>query len=342
MIKGNFNVTSSLLDLNELMSPEDTTAAATTDTTAMAVVEVPANIDFVLTSNFKKVLYDNMDMSNITGSIIVKNSIASMTNLKMNMLEGSMIVNGSYDTKNIKKPVVDFDLAITDFDLPKTYHTFNTIEKLAPVAKYCTGKFSTGIQFVSDLDNKMEPVLKTLTGGGKLETKNVIVAGFGPLEKLAEVSKMDKYKTLALNNTNISFQFKNGRVNIDPFDVKLGNNNINIGGSNGFDQTIDYSMKIEVPSSEMGAAAGMINSLLANAGTSLGDKIKLNALVGGTVTKPTVKLAFGGSEGKSATDALKDKAKEEFDKKKKEAEEEKKKNLENSKPLSQIPLKEYE
>lgn len=244
-----------------------------------------------------------------------------MTDLKMNMLEGSMVVNGSYDTKNIKKPVVDFDLAITDFDLPKTYKTFNTIEKLAPVAKYATGKFSTGIKFVCDLDNKMEPVLSTLTGGGKLKTQNVIISGFGPMEKLAEVSKMAKYKTLALTNTDISFTFKDGRVDIDPFDVKLGSGNVNISGSNGFDQTIDYTMKIEVPSSEMGGAASMINGMLAQAGGSLGEKIKLNALVGGTVTKPTVKLGFAGSEGTSAADALKNKAKEEFDKKKKEAEE---------------------
>ena len=344
LIKGNFNVASSLLDLNELMGPEDTTkAAATADTAAMSVVAVPANIDFVLSSNFKKVLYTNMDMTNMSGSVIVRNSRVSMTDLKMNMLDGSMITNGSYDTKNIKKPVVDFDLNISDFDLPKTYKTFNTIEKLAPVAKYCTGKFSTNIKFVSDLDNKMSPVLSTLAGEGKLLTKNVVISGFAPIVKLAEATKMEKYKTMTLNNTNISFKFKDGRVNIDPFDVKLGNSNVNISGSNGFDQTIDYTMNIEVPSSEMGGTASAVNGLLGQmGGGSMGDKIKLNALIGGTVTKPTIKLGFGGSSGKSATDALKDKAKEELDKKKKELEGQAKAEIDKAKAEAERLKKEAE
>jgi len=323
-IKGKFTLNSNLMDLNELMGPEteETTAA---DTISTGVAEVPSNIDFVLNSYIGMLLYDNMEMKNVSGNLVVRDSKVSMSDLKMNLLDGSMVVNGSYDTKNIKKPHVDFDLAIADFDITKTFKTFNTIEKLAPVAKYANGKFNTTFKFSSDLDQKMEAILTTLGGYGKLQTKNVVVSNFAPITKVADAIKMEKYKSFALNNTNISFAFKDGKVNIDPFDVKIGNSSITMFGSNGFDQTINYTMAFDIPKNELGSAANTaVSGLLAKASgkganVSLPENIKINALIGGTVTNPTVKVDLKES-GKAVVEDLKEQAKAELDKKKAELE----------------------
>ena len=323
VLKGSFNLKSTLMDLNEFMG--DDASSATTDTAATAMIEVPPNLDFAVAASFSKLLYTNMEMTNVSGTVKVKDAKATMENVKMNLLDGAMIVDGSYDTKNIKKPLMDFDLNISDFDLTKTYKTFNTIQKLAPIAKYAAGKFSTTIKFAGAMNNKMDIDLKTLNGIGKLQTKNIVVSGFEPINKVADAIKMEKYKRLDMSNTNLSFKFKDGRVNIDPFDVKLANSKVNIAGSNGFDESIDYTMKFEIPRSEFGSQANaLVDGLLSQANSkgaklSMGDKVNLDVLVGGTVSKPTIKTGLNGS-GASLMDNLKNQAKAELDKQKTELE----------------------
>ncbi len=319
-LKGKFLVNSNYLDVNEIMG-EQTTPETAADTSKSGIVEVPANIDFELDGNFSRMLYSNMDMRNVKGKIVVRDSKVSMQDLFMLLLDGSMVLNGSYSTANLKKPEVDFSMKIDNFDLSKTVKTFNTIEKLAPIAKQSNGKFSTQLAFTSNLKQDMSPELTTLNGEGKLQTKQLVITNFPMFSKIADAIKMPEYKNLPLNNTNLSFSFKNGRVNVQPFDVKIKNSVFNIGGSQGFDQTIDYKVKAEVQTKDLGAGANQVASnltALANskgANFSVGDKITLNMVVTGTVADP--KLDAGLSDLKNN---LKDQARAELEKKKKELE----------------------
>ncbi|MCX6296086.1 MAG: AsmA family protein, partial [Bacteroidetes bacterium] len=174
LLKGTFNLNSSLLDINELMSSSDTSkpVAAATDTAAMTVTAVPSNLDVRLNANIAKLLYDNLTITKVTGGVAIKDSKMKLDNLKLTLdeVEGTMALTGVYNTQNIKKPTVDFDVDIANFDIPKTVKMFNTVEKLAPIAKYCKGKFGTKLKFTTLLDEHMSPVMNTLTGGGKLIT----------------------------------------------------------------------------------------------------------------------------------------------------------------------------
>ncbi len=325
-LKGTMNLTSSLIDVNEFMgepAPASEAGKPKPEETPMAVVEVPANIDFVLNSKIDKMLYTNMTMDNVSGAIIVKDQSVKMSDLSMEMLDGKMICSGTYNAKNVKKPAIIFDLNIAGFDVQKTVKTFATVKKMAPIAEHATGKYSTMINFAGDLDSKMEPVLPSLNGSGNLKTENMVVSNFEPLSKVADALKMDKFKRMELNNVNITFKFSKGRIVIDPFDMKIAGVKSTISGSNGFDQTIDYTMNVEVPTAALGGSANsLLSGVLAKANSkganlSAGDKVNVKVLIGGTVTKPTVSVGMKDAVA-GAVDNLKDKAKEEFNKKKDE------------------------
>jgi hypothetical protein len=325
LLKGNFNLNSNTIDLNEFMGGEEETAAATPDTASLAVIDVPANIDFTLTSAIGKLLYDNIEMTNVEGKITIKEKKVALNNLEMNLMDGAMNLNGSYDVSNIKKPVVDFDIAANGFDITKTFNTFNTVQTLAPVGKYAKGKFSSSLKFKTDLNSKMEPVLTSLSGGGKLSTNHVRLEGFAPINKLADALKMEKLKKQELNDVNLSFKFENGRVNVEPIDMNFAGFKTKIGGSTGFDQTIDYVMNFEIPRSEFGGQANAVLDNLVSqanskgAGVNVGEKINVNALIGGTVTNPTVKTGLKDAANDVMND-LKDRAQEELNKQKEELE----------------------
>jgi vacuolar-type H+-ATPase subunit H len=130
----------------------------------------------------------------------------------------------------------------------------------------------------------------------------------------------------------------NGRVEVDEMPIKSGNIAGFVKGSTGFDQTIDYTWKLEIPRAEFGSQLNnAANSPLAEAnkkaGTnvSLGEKINIKALFGGTITKPTIKTdLIGGEKSTKETvkeavtkgvEVVKGKAKEEAEKIMKDAQE---------------------
>jgi F0F1-type ATP synthase membrane subunit b/b' len=321
LIAGTFNLNSNLLDITELMSsPSSTlststsTVSAPSDTAAMAVVEVPGNLDFNLNANIVKVLYDNLVLENMVGNIQVKKRKVDMTNLKMNLLGGGLVMNGYYETTNPKKPTVSYNLKAENFDIQKTFTTFNTMQKIAPIAQYSKGMFTATLEnFTADLDTKMSPIMTSLHGNGVFKTAKVSVGGFPPFEKLGEALKIDKLKNLDIENVLAEYEFKDGRVMLrKPVVVKIDKITADITGSTGFDQTIDYNWKMIVPTEMFGSAAtSMVSGLLGQASSAIGSTVSLpktinvNVGFGGTVMKPTIKTGMKG-DGKAPVEAVKE------------------------------------
>jgi hypothetical protein len=316
LIKGAFNMQSNFMDLNELMSSSesDTATPIAADTAAMTVAEVPGNIDFNLNANFTKVLYDNLTIDNMIGNIVIRKRKVDMTDLKLGLLGGSVLMNGYYETTNPKKPTVNMNFKVDNFDIQKTFAAFNTVQKIAPIGQYAKGMFTATLEnFKADLDTKMEPILSSLHGNGVFKTSSVSIGGFPAFVKLGEALKIEQLKNLNIQNVVAEYEFKDGRVSLrKPVNVKIDKISAEITGSTGFDQTIDYNWKMDVPTELFGAqASSMVGSLLGQANTAAGTNltmpksVKVNVGFGGTVMNPTVKTGMK-NEGKSTTEAVKE------------------------------------
>jgi hypothetical protein len=318
LIVGHFNVQSNLMDLNQLMSSSSSETAAAqpaaADTAAGSVALVPANIDFILNANITKMLYDNLVIDNMIGNIEIKKQKVNMTNLNLGLLGGKVLMNGYYETTNPKKPTVDMDFKVDNFDIQKTFAAFNTVQKIAPIGQYSKGMFTATLEdFKADLDQHMSPILASLHGNGVFKTSSVSIGGFPPFMKLGEALKIEQLKNMEIQNVVAEYEFKDGRVNLrNPVKVKIDKVNAEITGSTGFDQTIDYNWKMDVPTEMFGAQANtMVSGLLGQANAAAGTNvsmpksIKVNVGFGGTVMKPTVKTGMK-NDGKSGTDAVKE------------------------------------
>ena len=329
-LTGRFNLNSNLMDLTEFMTEEPTTAS-TTETTAeepLSVIEVPKNIDFILNSSMNKVIYDNMDINNLKGELVVKDQKVSMNNVNMQLLGGGMVMNGYYETTNPQVPGFSYDMAINDFDIQTVASTFNTVVEMAPYIKNMKGRFNTSLKVKGVLDQEMMPDLKTITGNGDMLTKSIKVEDFKAMNKLSEILKNDKFKSLSINDARISYEFKDGRVYTQPFDVKMGPVTGTMSGSNGFDQTLDNKMTLKVPSSELGAgeALNKLNSQASGLGLNLkaAEFVNVDVLIKGTVDDPKVSVNLKDAAG-SIVDDVKEQVKEQIKEKVEEVKEDVKK-----------------
>jgi hypothetical protein len=297
VIKGNLNLTSSVLNVNELMGEEvEEVTEEAVDTSVLSVVEVPSNIDFILLSNLEKVIYDKLEIDNINGKLIVKDGIVKMDNLNMELLKGSMIMNGEYNTQDITTPMVDMDLAMENIDIQSSFYAFNTVEQLAPVAESCKGQASVNFKFTSFLDSTMNPDMNTLVGYGRLQTDEVKIENNETLDKIGKLIKKENLKDSKFKDVDFSFEVRNGRVYIKPFDTKVGNSNLNVSGDQGIDQTLHYALKFKIPRSELGSSANNLIENLASQASAKGldvkpgDNINLQVNILGTFSDPKLSM----------------------------------------------------
>ena len=279
-LKGQLNVVSNHFNLNDFMTAEGDSTIAAADTTATTteatgVLVVPKNIDFTMNVDMNEILFDKMTLNDLNGRLIVKEGTVDMKNLSLNTMGGSVVVNGAYSTaQSESNPDFNATFAMNDLSFAQTFKELDMIQQMAPVFENLKGNFSGKMSIEAQLDSVMSPKLNTLQGKGSLSTKNLNLSGVEILDKIADATKYTALKDISVKDMNLDFTIENGRLNTQPFDIKMGNMNLNLSGSTGLDQTIDYSGKLKLPES-----AGNIANLTT-----------FDLKIGGTFTAPKVSV----------------------------------------------------
>lgn len=289
-LKGTLNVSSNHLNLNDFMSADTTAAVAEVpaDTAAMGVIRVPENIDFQMQAAFRELLFDKMTLTDGKGTLLVRNGTVDMRNLSFNTMGGSVTMNGAYAAPQKKQPELNAAFDMRNISFAQAYQDLGLVQQLAPIFAGLKGNFSGNLQIDTPLDATMSPVMSAVQGKGALSTKDLSLSGVKFIDQVADIVKKPSLKEIKVKDLNIDFEIKDGRVTTKPFDLKLGDYNMNLSGSTGLDQTIDYTGKITMP------ADGIVSKL----GT-------VDMTIGGTFTSPKVGIDMASLARNAAEQALK-------------------------------------
>jgi hypothetical protein len=311
-LSGVVNVKADKLNVNDWMGPTDTTKTET----ASAPFIVPANLDLTMNALVSQVKYDNLLMENVSGSMLLADEAIKLNNVKGNALDGTIMVNGTYSTRdNKKKPAITLNYDVQDLDVQKTFNTFNTVQKLMPVGKFLSGKLNSKLGLTGLLGQNMLPDLTTLSGEGNIFLIEGLLEKFKPLEKLAERLHVDELKNITLREVREQFEFSAGKVFVKPFKMKVKDIEMEIGGMHGFDQSMDYTIHLKIPRAMIGTKGNqLVNDLAAKMSSNgvpvkLGETVNLNVKMLGTLTDPDIRFDLKESAG-SLADEIKQQAKD--------------------------------
>lgn len=291
-LKGVVTLKSDVIDCNELMNltPSDSSqpaAAAEEAPAESGVVEIPKNIDFSFSPSITNLYYDRLTVNDITGKVATKDGVASLNNVKVNMCDGSISLNGKYNPTNVKKPAIDMLINMNNVDINKLTNSFSTIDSLLPIAQKAHGKVSIGLDIDCLLDETMSPVIKTVNGNGTFKSDNIQLSESDFQMKLSKLLNNDKYENLYLKDCSFKYKIVNGDIVVDPFNFKMLNKQTTFSGKQGLDQTMDYVMSIPVTRAE---AVSLIGSKLGSKINTEGPDIPVGISIGGTLTQPKLSL----------------------------------------------------
>jgi len=332
-ISGNLSLYSRQIDMTEIMEGMSSDTEDE-DTTSLAVIKVPENIDFDFRAKVDKFSYNKINAENVSGHIVVKDGILSFRDTGMDLLGGKVAFNAAYDTRDTLNPFVNASLSVNNLAVKDAFETFNTIRMLAPTAKGVDGKFAFSLNFSSLLQKDFMPRIASITGDGKMQSSELTLVESVVFNTMKEVLKLGQGYTNTFKDLNLSFRIREGRIFVNPFNTRVGNIKMNVSGDQGLDQTVNYVIRTEIPRADLGNAANsLIDGLSAQASVfgltvKSSDVIKVNVNVTGTFLKPLVKPFFGESAPESlsagiretAGESVKEKVEEARDKVKSEAE----------------------
>lgn len=249
-LRGRLDVRSSLLDLNELLgdaseaSADTGAAAAPADTAAMRAVVVPQNLDLALGASLKKILFQKMVLDDFTGSLTVAKGTVSMNRLAMNAFGGRMSASGSYSTAaDAQRPALKLKAEIADASFSTTFDQLDVVRRMVPLFEKTGGDYSMSLDLATRLTQTMDPDYATLQADGAIRSKNIRVQNIAVFDQLAAALKNDALRRIEAKDVDIRFTIRDGRIATQPFDLSVGGISLNLSGSTGLDQTIDYTAR---------------------------------------------------------------------------------------------------
>ena len=312
-LKGNFNMSSNQLAVDDFMTsgePAKTgtgtatgkeTETKSTPAKPAEAMKIPAFLNCTLNAKANTVLYDNLKLKDVSGKLIIKDEKALLENFKTSIFGGTIGLTGAVSTKS-KVPTFDMNLGFNQVDIAQTFTQLEMMKKIAPLAGIINGKLNSTIKLNGNLDaNELTPDLKSLSGDliGQLLSTTVNAKNSTVLNSLTSNIKFLDMSKLNLNDLKMALTFDDGKVNVKPFDIKYEDIKVTVGGTHGFDQTMNYNLKLDVPAKYLGSEASAFLSKLSAADAAKLDNIPINAMITGNFSNPKI-----ATDMKSAVNSL--------------------------------------
>ncbi|MDT0675617.1 AsmA family protein [Autumnicola musiva] len=267
VLKGNFQVNSDTFAVNDFKVAEtQETASAegeaaseedTPATTGEEAIKIPSFLDTELSFRANRVLYDNLELRNASGTLILRDETATLQNVTTNIFGGSIALNGNVSTKN-STPTFQMDLNLNKLNIAQSFNGMDLLQGLAPIANALEGELQTSLNLRGNLDNNFAPDLSTLAGNAlaQILTAEVDPAKMPLLSKLDQQLNFFDLNNINLDNVKTNLTFNEGMVEIEPFNFNVEGVNVQVGGSHGFDMDMNYDVVLDVPARYLGNEVG--------------------------------------------------------------------------------------
>ena len=285
ILKGKFNMNSTKLVVSDFMAPTTTVNDEGKKTTE--AVKIPSFLDCSITAKAGTVVYDNLNLKDVSGNMIIRDEAVMLNNLKMGVFGGNIGLTGNVSTKG-NTPKFDMDLGLNAVNIAESFTQLDMLKSIAPIAGVVNGKLNSTIKLSGDLQQDMTPNLKTISGDlfGQLLSTTINEKNSAMLTTLSSNMKFIDMSKLNLNDVKAALSFKDGKVNLKPMDIKYQDITVNVGGTHGFDQTMNYNLKFDVPVKYLGKDVTNLLAKLTPADQKQITSIPVNGLMTGNFSQP--------------------------------------------------------
>ncbi len=221
VLKGNFDLKSKYLFVNEFMAFSSPTSTAAPASSAKGVVMVPKNLSVSFNASIAKTNYSGIIIDSIVGNILVDSGSLKMVQSGFMIVGARAVMDATYHTVTPLKALFDFKVNAKDFDIKKAYDGIPLFRQMATSAKGVQGIVSLNYQLAGKLDANMHPIMPSIKGSGVLSLQQVKLKGMKLMDAVSTATEKDGLKNPDLSKVDIKSNINNNIMTIERTKMKI-------------------------------------------------------------------------------------------------------------------------
>ena len=252
LMKGEMQLTSSFVDINEIL--DLTSGLGRSDTLTSAVTEpesknddpfmVPEGIDFSFVLNTKKALYDNFDLNNLNGTMTVKDGTLILREIGFTNKAAEMQLTALYQSPRKNNLFLAMDFHLLRVQINDLLTMIPYIDTLVPMLKTFDGQAEFHIGAETRLTSNYHPKISTLRAAADIEGQNLTVNDkftFTKITDMLDISTNGQYRVDSLDVQLTAFK---DEIDLWPSQIAIGKYKVTVDGRMKLDKSGEYHLSV--------------------------------------------------------------------------------------------------
>ncbi|HPF52156.1 MAG TPA: AsmA-like C-terminal region-containing protein [Draconibacterium sp.] len=228
-------------------------AAPAPDDENIAAFEVPSRVNLKFRSNVEHALLLQIPMEKVRGSILVENQKLILQDLSINMLDGSLKMNGSYENTEQRQPLFDFGFQVKGFDIPTMARTLDGFRQLVPGSENSTGSINAELRLKGRFNEKLKLISETANGSGTFSTKNLVIINSPLFKQLGGIIKKERLQRVDVSDFTAHLQIEKGNIQLLPFETRVIGQPTKVSGNLSAENILDMQLDFMVDRDVIGS-----------------------------------------------------------------------------------------
>lgn len=207
---------------------------------------IPRNLDIAIEASANHLLYTDLDMTDITTTLSVKNGLARIGDLAMHTAFGRGVVDVVYSSADIDRLNLGFTADITDVNLVDFFDCYrNTLLKAMPYMSNFSGDLSAKAGGQIALFPSMYFNVPSMTAYMNFRSRNLTVHQNKFIRHITRLMLIHTSKDIHIPNLKINANVHDNLVELDPFYFIFNRYTLNFSGINNFDGDMFYHIAVD-------------------------------------------------------------------------------------------------
>lgn len=243
-IQANFN--SSFLNLDQLVAGSTHEEEPSHSPTEPSASLIPKNVVFDLLVDCKRATYKQVVVENIYGNVSLNQYGIVLDNVKMKLAGGVAVASGRAFEEDNGQMSVDGLVQLNGVNIHTLFDQFDNFGQDVLTTESIEGVLDARIKLSSFWNSDLSADLDKLFVLADFNISNGVLRHFDPLNSVFKYVKLKKVDEVIFENIENTILIKDRKIEIPPMDIVSNEFALKLGGSHGFDNAIDYRVKINL------------------------------------------------------------------------------------------------
>ncbi|MGE4333594.1 MAG: AsmA-like C-terminal region-containing protein [Macellibacteroides sp.] len=217
--------------------------ATQTDTAGLLLV-IPSYLDLSLHTRAKEIVFNNLNLNEVTGTVVMRDQRIQLTDLTMHSNMGEGKLSMIYTATDKHRGSTGFDLDVKQILVDKLISLFPSIDTLLPMLRSFEGVVDCQMAASCELDSTLMVKLPTLRASCSLQGKNMVLLDG---ETFTEISKKLMFKNKNRNmidSISVDMVVKDNKMEVFPFIIQMDRYKVAVGGTQQMDMSFNYHISV--------------------------------------------------------------------------------------------------